>query len=274
MFMISAFASLCFASKRAGTTFFTTRVARSPRMTTTTMSSARVKPRRRKEGEGFMTSDSGNLSDLEDRPDDRQHDEPDDDGEEHDQDRLDEGGELLGRDLDLLVVGGGDLVEHPLELPRLLADGDHVADEGGEGPRALEGGRDVGPLDDPLADLREDVREDAVVEDVRGDLQAARDRDAALEQRREGRREAGDRLLPEEVPDDREAEHPGVDQEAPLLRPVEGVHPPGEGGDREREEPPEVGEELRDEDEDLRRERQDLPRRRDHLRDLRDDEGH
>src|SRR5262245_11192624 len=167
--VMSALALPSAAWKNFDITLGTTRVASRPMMTMTTIISARVKPRRARgvwaicmSVESIRAAAARSLAevaDLEDRKDDRDDDIAYDNRQKDDHDRLQDRGHALRGDVDLLVVGQGDAVEHLLELARLLADRDHVADDGREGVGLLEGRGDVGALEDARADVLGGVRD-------------------------------------------------------------------------------------------------------------------
>src|SRR5262245_66360110 len=135
MFVMSAFALAMLALPSLEITLGTTSVASKPMMTMTTISSASVNPARDPCCVLMIRSllSSSYVAHLQDGEDDGPHDEADHDRQDDDHDRLQHGGDAFGDDLDLLVVGVGDVVEHLLQLARLLAHRHHVAHARGKG---------------------------------------------------------------------------------------------------------------------------------------------
>src|SRR5438552_9925874 len=84
---------------------------------------------------------------------------------------LKKAGERADAHLHLRVVAARDVLQHLLQLPALLADGDHVVHEGGKLPAALERRGDALALADRVARILDDAREQGVVDDVLHDVE-------------------------------------------------------------------------------------------------------
>jgi hypothetical protein len=123
---------------------------------------------------------------------------------------LEHRGHARERDVDLAVVGVGDVGQHLLELAGALADRDHVGDERRELAAALERRGDALALADVVAGRRDDLLEHPVAEQRADDVEGLQQLHAAGEHRRQRAGEAGDRQLAREVADDRELEQDGV----------------------------------------------------------------
>ena len=104
-------------------------------MITTTISSIRVKPpslgltpplRTLVTGSSALATSFYRLVHIEDRQQDRHHDEADDGADHHDQCRLEQRRQRRHRCLNLVVIGVGDVVEPVADVAARLADGDHV----------------------------------------------------------------------------------------------------------------------------------------------------
>src|SRR5690606_28987865 len=155
---MSARAFSAIARSWLGMTLIATTVASRPMMTTTTISSTRVKPRARRDGErkpgrkreacmaGTSTKDQG--VELQDREQDREHDDRHHAAEHDDDRRLQQAhrGACEGVELAFQVIGGA--LEHRRQAAAVLAAGGHVEQGGREDPGAAHRRRQAAALAD------------------------------------------------------------------------------------------------------------------------------
>src|SRR5262249_26873127 len=92
------------------------------------------------------------LQQLDHRQEQRDDDAADDAAEEHDHQRLEQADEALDHHVDFFLVHVGDLVQHRVQVARLLADVDHVDDHVVHEPALLERLGDGVALADGLVD--------------------------------------------------------------------------------------------------------------------------
>src|SRR6185436_19261866 len=185
-----------------------------------------------------------------------QDDEGDDDRHEQDEQRLDDGGELLGGDRDLQIIGLREAVQHGFELARLLAHGDHVSHGGREDAALLERRADVRALQDGGVQVVEHALQHGVAHDLAHDLDRLQHRHAGLEQRGQRDREARDGLLLEQVAEDRQAQQEAVHGVAPVLGAPQGPDAHVDQDDGQHEQVPVRAQELAAALEDLGGQRQ------------------
>src|ERR1019366_5084281 len=156
---------------------------------------------------------------------DRERDEPDGPAHEDDHERLEQARERLHPRLDLRVVRSRHVLEHRLDLPASLADGDHVRHERRKVAAPLERARDRLALADAAGRGLDDLLELAVVEDALDDLHRLEERHAAAKERREGAGEARDREHADECPEDGHLQEESVLRGAARGRGDPGEHP-------------------------------------------------
>src|SRR6266567_1062805 len=152
----------------------------------------------------------------------QRHEQGDDDGadeqaEDHDHDRLQQADQALDQDVDLLVVHVGDLVEHRVQVARLLADVDHVDHHVVHQPALLERLGDGVALADRLVDALVHAFKDGVGARLADDGQRLQDRHARRHQRAQRARGAGHDGLLDQRADDGYVEVEPVQRVRPAL---------------------------------------------------------
>src|SRR6185312_6752948 len=120
---------------------------------------------------------------------DRKHDEHHGQRHANDEQGRQDRGQARHLAFDVALVGGGDVLQHGLQLAGTLADRHHVDHQRGELPRTLERVGDRLALTDRVARLFHNLFQDRVVEDLLGDLQRRQHGHAG---RQHGRQRAGE----------------------------------------------------------------------------------
>src|SRR5439155_3549565 len=140
--------------------------------------------------------------------------------EHEEKDRLDRGGEILDRVIDVLIVISGHPEEHLVDRSGLLPYREHAGDQRGEDRASPEQLRQPLAGHQPLLHPVDLLFHGAVVEGAPRDLEALDDRDPARDERGEHPCETRDDRLEEDRAEDRHRQNEAVDAARRVLGPV------------------------------------------------------
>src|SRR5436309_807676 len=204
----------------------------------------------------------------------RQDDEPDHKSEEHNQQRLQDGGQLGQRRFYLSVIEVCDLLQHAVQRAGLLTDGGHLHHHGRKQTAGLHGDGDALALADAAAYVLDGLRHDLVLHSLGHHFQRLHNGDATADQRAQRARESRDDHLADQRPEDRYPQLKLVKPE-PARRRVDIHSEPVQGQqDEPKEDIPIAGEQLGTEDQDACRQRQHQVQTFEEPDELRQDEEH
>src|SRR5215203_5626933 len=172
------------------------------------------------------------LEDLEHWEVHGDYDAADDAADDHDHERLDDGGQRLDGGVDLGFIEVGYLTEHAVDVPGLLADGDHARHHRGEDGLVFERLVDRDALPDRIPALEQRVLHHPVTRGDRRYLDCLKDGHARRAQGSQSTGEAGEGYLLDHVPDLGRYSQRGP---SPHLAAVLGVLPTEEPEDRRDE---------------------------------------